>query len=40
MVTGFCCGNVHGVSLPAVHQIPHDEDGGVVALRDRCDTRE
>ncbi len=38
MVPCFGCGCVHGVSLAAVHQIPHDEDGGIMALRDRCDT--
>lgn len=40
MVTGFCCGSVHSISLAALHQIPHDEDGGIVALWDRCDTSE
>lgn len=40
MITGFCCGSVHSVSLAGLHQIPHDEDGGIVALRDRCDASE
>lgn len=33
MVTGFCCGNIHSASIAALHQIPLDEDGGIVALR-------
>lgn len=40
MVAGFCCDSVHSVSLAALHQIPHDKDGGIVALRDRWDTSE
>lgn len=40
MVTGFCCGSVHSVSIAALHQIPKDEDGGIVALSECCDTRE
>ncbi|TNN67822.1 hypothetical protein EYF80_021976 [Liparis tanakae] len=34
-VGGFCCGGVHGVPLAALHQVPQDEDGGIVALRNR-----
>lgn len=37
LVSAFCCGHVHSVSLAAIHQIPHDVDGGIVALSDRCD---
>lgn len=37
LVSAFCCGRVHRVSLAAIHQTPHDEDGGIVALGNRCD---
>lgn len=36
VITGFCCGSVHSVSLC----IPQHEDWGIVALSNRCDTRE
>jgi len=39
-ISGFCCGGVHGASLAALHQVPQDEDGGIVALRNRGDTSE
>lgn len=38
MVAAFCCGAVYGVSLAALHQAPHDQDGRVVALRDSPDS--
>lgn len=40
VITSFSCSNVHCVSLSALHEIPDNEDGGVVALREGCDTRE
>lgn len=40
VVPSFGRGRVHSVSLTALYQIPHDEDGGIVTLRDRSDTRE
>lgn len=39
VVTSFSCGNVRCVSLFAVYEIPDNEDGGVVALREGCDSR-
>ena len=36
VITGFCCGSVYSVSLC----IPQHEDRGIVALSNRCDTRE
>lgn len=39
-IAGFCCGDVFCVSTAALHQLPHDKDGGIVALRDGGDTRE
>lgn len=40
LVPSFGRGRVHSFSLTAVHQIPNDEDAGIVTLRGRSDTRE
>lgn len=40
MVPGFCCDTVHSASLTALHQFPHDENGGIVTVGDCCDTGE
>lgn len=39
VVTSFSCGNVCCVSLSALHEIPDNKNGGVVALREGCDSR-
>lgn len=38
VVAGLGCGGVHRVSLTALHELPDNKDGGVVALREGCDT--
>lgn len=40
VVTGLCCGNVQSVPRAACHELPLNQDGGVMALSKGGDTRE
>lgn len=40
VIAGFGCGGVQSGSVAALHEIPCHQDGGIVTLREGCDSRE